>query len=244
MLFFEWERAREVLHAWREWTETLPDEVTSVGRLLQFPPVPDLPRQFSGQRFAAVDAVVIGDRARGEELLAPLRALGPAIDTFAMVPPAGIAELHMDPPSPVPYIADGQMLGDLDEAAIDRFLDAVGPGSGSELLVAEIRHVGGALRRPAPHHGALGTFDAAYLTLGVGMVFDEDTQRMSHERLLLMASAFAPYDTGRLYLNFTERPADPARFDPPDADRRLRVVKAAIDPRGVLRANHPIPPAR
>jgi hypothetical protein len=65
-------------------------------------------------RFAAVDAVVIGDQARGEQLLAPLRALGPEIDTFAIVPPAEIAELHMDPQSPVPYVADGQMLGDLE----------------------------------------------------------------------------------------------------------------------------------
>jgi hypothetical protein len=242
MLFFPFERAHDVLHAWREWTTTVPDEVTSVGRLLQFPPIPDLPPELSGRRFAAVDAVVIGDLAGGEQLLAPLRALGPEIDTFAIVPPAEIAELHMDPPSPVPYVADGGMVGDLDAEAIDRFLAAVGPGSGSELLVAEIRHVGGALRRSEPHHGALGTFDASYLTLGVGMVLDEESGRTNHERLLLMADALAPYDTGRQYLNFAERRTDPARFYTPDAYRRLRVLKAMIDPHDVMRANHRIPP--
>ena len=244
MLFFPIERAHEVLHTWREWTTTLPDEVTSVGRLLQFPPIPDLPPAFSGRSFAAVDAVVIGDRARGEELLAPLRALGPELDTFAMTAPAGIAELHMDPQSPVPYVADGQMLSELDEEAIDRFLAAAGPGSGSQLLIAEIRHVGGALRRSAPHHGALGTFDAAYLTLGVGMVTSEEARRVNHERLMLIAGALAPYDTGRQYLNFAERRTDPARFYTPDAYRRLRAVKAVVDPQGLMRANHPIPPAR
>jgi FAD/FMN-containing dehydrogenase len=243
MMFFAFERAHEVLHAWRGWTTTAPEDVTSVGRLLQFPPIPDLPPEFSGRRFVAVDAVVIGDQARGEQLLAPLRALGPEIDTFALVPPADIGELHMDPPSPVPYAADGQMLGDLDAEAIDRFLAAVGPGSGSELLVAEIRHVGGALRRPEPHHGALGTFDASYLTLGVGMVLDEESGRTNHERLRLMVDAFAPYDTGRQYLNFAERRTDPARFYTPDAYRRLRVLKAMIDPDDVMRANHRIPPA-
>jgi FAD/FMN-containing dehydrogenase len=244
MLFFPIERAHEVLHTWRERTTTAPEEITSVGRLLQFPPIPDLPPQFSGRRFAAVDAVVIGDAARGEELLAPLRALGPEIDTFAVVAPAEIAELHMDPQQPVPYVAAGQMLGDLDAEAIDRFLAAVGPDSGSQLIVADIRHVGGALRRPEPHHGALGTFDAAYLTLGVGMAFDEQSKRANHERLLLMADALAPYDTGRQYLNFAEQRTDPARFFTPDAYRRLRVLKTAIDPHGVVRANHPIPPAR
>lgn len=36
-LFFPIERSAEVLHAWRAWTGTLPDEVTSVGRLLRLP---------------------------------------------------------------------------------------------------------------------------------------------------------------------------------------------------------------
>jgi hypothetical protein len=44
-------------------------------------------------------------------------------------------------------------------------------------------------------------------------------------------------------LNFAERRTDPARFYTPDAYRRLRVLKAAIDPHDVMRANHRIPPA-
>jgi FAD/FMN-containing dehydrogenase len=36
---------------------------------------------------------------------------------------------------------------------------------------------------------------------------------------------------------------DPARFFTPDAYRRLRAVKARVDPDEVMRANHPIPPA-
>ena len=43
VLFFPWERSSEVLHAWLEWTDTVPDEVTSVGRILQFPPIPEIP---------------------------------------------------------------------------------------------------------------------------------------------------------------------------------------------------------
>jgi hypothetical protein len=244
VLFFPWERASEVLHAWRDWTESVPDEVTSVGRILQFPPLPELPDTIRGRRFAMVDAVVIGDERHGTELLRPLRELGPEMDTFAMVPPAAIAELHMDPPEPVPYTAGGMMLGELPREAIDAFVEVAGPGSGSPLLIAEIRHVGGALRHAQPHHGALATFDAAYLTLGVGMVLDDETYRASHERLELLAGAFAPYDTGREYLNFAERPTDPARFYTPEVYGRLRAVKAQWDPEELFRANHPIAPAR
>jgi FAD/FMN-containing dehydrogenase len=243
VLFFPWERSREVLHAWLEWTRTVPDEVTSVGRILQFPPLPELPEPLRGESFVVVEAVVIADETEGAELMRPLRALGPAMDTFAMVPPVGIAELHMDPPDPVPYTGAGQMLGELDAAAIDRFVAVAGPGSGSPLVSAEIRHLGGALRRPQPHHGALATFDASFLTFGVGMVFDGESYQANREQLELLDRAFAPYDTGRQYLNFTEESTDPARFYTPDVYRRLRAVKAAVDPDQLFRANHPITPA-
>jgi FAD/FMN-containing dehydrogenase len=242
-LFFGFERASEVLHAWLDWTATVPEDVTSTGRLLQFPPLDELPEAIRGRSFVMVDAVVIGDERYGSELLGPLRDLGPETDTFAMVPPQGIAELHMDPPDPVPYVVDGVMLGDLTGEAIDRFVAVAGPGSDSRLLVAEIRHVGGALRRAEPHHGALASFDASYLTLAVGMAFDEHSQRASSDRLRLIADAFAPYATGREYLNFAATQTDPARFYPPDTYRRLRAVKAAVDPHEVMRANHPIAPA-
>jgi FAD/FMN-containing dehydrogenase len=241
VLFFPWERSSEVLHAWNEWTQTVPEEVTSVGRILRFPPLPELPDVLRGQDFVVVEAVFMGSEEDGVELLRPLRELGPAIDTFAMVPPVGIAELHMDPPEPVPYTGEGHMLSTLPAAAIDAFVAAAGPASGSPLVSAEIRHLGGALMRSAPHHGALATFDAPYLTFQLGMVFDDETYRANRAQLERLAEAFVPYDSGRQYLNFTEERTDPARFYTPEAYRRLRAVKASVDPENLFRANHPIP---
>jgi hypothetical protein len=90
------------------------------------------------------------------------------MDTIGMVPPAGIAELHMDPREPMPYVGEGQLLGKLDEAGIDAFVAAAGPGSGSALVSAEIRHLGGALARPQAGQGSLGTLDCQFMTFGVG----------------------------------------------------------------------------
>jgi FAD/FMN-containing dehydrogenase len=243
VLFFPWERSDEVLHAWNAWTPALPDEVTSVGRILQFPPLPEIPEPLRGGRFAVVEAVVIGDEAVGAELMAPLRALSPVLDTFATVPPVGIAELHMDPPEPLPYVGSGQMLGSLPDSAIDAFVAAAGPTSGSTLVSAEIRHLGGALRRSAPHHGALSTLDAGFITFGVGLALDDASSAAGRDRLGVVEQALAPYANGRQYLNFTESHTDPARFYRDDAYRRLREVKAAVDPDEVFRSNHPIPPA-
>jgi hypothetical protein len=183
---------------------------------------------------------VTGDEAYGSELLRPLRALGPAMDTFAMVAPEGISELHMDPPEPVPYTGEGMLLGDLPAEAIDRFVAAVGPDSGSPLLSAEIRHVGGALARSAADHGALDTLPGSFLTFAVGMVLDEQSYRANRHQLASLRTALAPYDTERQYLNFTEHDTDPARFYGPSAYLRLQQVKAEVDPGNVFRANHPI----
>ncbi len=243
VLFFPWERSPEVLGAWLEWTHGVPDEMTSVGRILQFPPLPIVPAELQGRSFAIVEATYSGTEADGAELLRPLRALGPEIDTVAMVPPAGIAELHMDPPDPLPYVGEGLMLGPLDGKAIDRLVAAAGPESGSLLASVEVRHLGGALHRTAPHHGALDTLDCSFLTFALGLLFDETLRPVLRAQLDAVADAFAPYDSGRRYLNFTEAPhTDPARFYKPEVYAHLRAVKQRVDPDELFRANHAIRP--
>ena len=93
-----------MLSAYREWTAGgLPEEVTSIGRTLQLPDLEIIPEIVRGKSFSIVEAAYLGGEAEGAELLEPLRELGPVMDTFAMVPPAALAELHMDPIEPVPY---------------------------------------------------------------------------------------------------------------------------------------------
>ena len=57
-----------------------------------------------------------------------------------------------------------------------------------------------------------------------------------------MTGALRPYRSGS-YLNFEEEAADAASFFGEETYRRLRAVKADVDPDELFRANHPIPPA-
>ena len=63
-----------------------------------------------------------------DELLAPLRALGPAIDTFDTIPITGLSQLHMDPHGPVPGVGDGALLGELPAEASRAFVASPVPG--------------------------------------------------------------------------------------------------------------------
>src|SRR5580693_1141619 len=111
-LFFPLQRAAEVLHAWRAWTGTVPDEVTSLGRILRLPPLPEVPEPLRGRAFALVEAAYLGDADAGAALIRPLRQLGPELDTFAMIPAAALQQLHMDTDQPVPAQGDGALLAD------------------------------------------------------------------------------------------------------------------------------------
>src|SRR3954453_15993454 len=89
-LWFPVERAAEVLHAWREWAPQLPDTVSTSARILNVPPMPEIPEPIRGKSFALVLVSVLGDEDEADAQLAGLRALGPAMDT---VKPTTVAEM-------------------------------------------------------------------------------------------------------------------------------------------------------
>jgi FAD binding domain len=237
-LFFDLERAAEVLHAWDEWTATVPEEMASVGRLMQFPAIEEIPEPIRGRAFTVLEAIFIGGEAGGLELMAPLRELGPGMNSLATVPPAGIAELHMDPPGPVRGVTD-HMLLDLTPRAIDDLLAVVGPESGSTLTSVELRHGGGALSRATPDAGALATLPGTHNMFAVASTPDPSLVAPARERLDQLTAALAPYDAGR-FLSFCERPTELSTAFPAATCKRLRETKAKYDPEGILRANHEV----
>jgi FAD/FMN-containing dehydrogenase len=245
MLVWPADRGAEVLKAWVRWSETAPEEITTSARLLNLPPIPDIPEAFRGRSLVVIDGAYTGEEAGAVEALRALRELGPEVDTFATIPTAALIQIHMDPPQPVPGAGDGGALGRLDDSAIDALVDAAGPGSASPLLMAELRHAGGAAGRAPAGHGATGALAADYLLFAVGMVFAPEHAEAIEAHIGRIKAALEPWTAGREYWNFTERDvADAAGFFEPEVYARLQDVKAAYDPADVFRGNHPIPPAR
>jgi FAD/FMN-containing dehydrogenase len=241
MLAWPWERTTDVLHAWREWASGLPNEMGTWARILQVPPLPDVPEPVRGRALVVVEAAYLGTEESGVELLRPLHDLAPELDTFAAVPPAALGHLHMDPEGPVPFAMSGQMLDGLPAAAIDAIVEAAGPDSGSPLLSLELRLLGGALSQAPPDAGALASLDHAFLTLGVGMVMAPGMASAINGHLDLVSNALEPWDSGVTYANFVDVPIDTRACYPPETFDRLQEVKARYDRDDLFRANHPIP---
>jgi hypothetical protein len=238
-LFFPVERAREVLHAWREATLTAPDELTLNGRILQVPDIPGPPPPLRGRAFAVVDAVFVGSEADGAELLAPLRALDPEIDTVAVADPGVLGRVHLDPEEPGPALTDHVLTGPLPPEAVDAFVDAAGPDSGSTLVSAELRPNGGALSDPPAGAGALGAIPGDYFMFAVGVLMQPEAAIAVRADLDRLLDAMSPYAAGK-YFNFSERPLPVSAFFADATVERLRAVEAEWDPDGLIAAGHPV----
>ena len=241
-LFFPIQRSAQVLHAWREWTATVPDEVTSLGRILRLPPVPEVPEPLRGRAFALVEAAYLGDAGTGAALIQPLRQLGPELDTFSTIPATALAQLHMDPVQPVPFQGDGALLLDAPAAAINAVVALTGPDADTSLATTEIRHLGGALARPVPGGGAQPEIDANYVMFTGGFAPTPeagDTVRAQAQAVKdALAAWHAPYD----YYNFAETPVGADAVLPPASYRRLEKIKATYDPDQAIISAHPVWP--
>ncbi|MFD1544644.1 FAD-binding oxidoreductase [Nonomuraea guangzhouensis] len=236
-LFFD--LATGAVQRWAEWTQGLPEEMTSSVAVIPFPDAPQVPEVFRGRRVAHVRIAYTGGPREGERLLEPLRAIGPRlVDSVKELPYTESGSIHNDPAEPMAYYATHSLLRELPPQAVDALLE-------TEQAILEIRHLGGALAKPGL--GPVVNRDAEYQ---VGVLSrlapggDPGEARPLHQQV---REALSPWATGGRSLNFLygENTApDQVRlaYDPDDY-RRLAALKAVWDAGNLFRLNANIPPA-
>jgi FAD binding domain len=241
-LVWPWEMSRDVLLAFRDWVPTLPDDITASVKIMQLPPLEEIPEPQRGKQLAIVSFCYLGEETEGRELLAPLRdALPePYLDTCAMMPPSMLFKVGGDPEHPIPYAADGVLLAELTPDTIDALVSVAGPGSGSPLLMVEMRQLGGVLASEAEGCGALGSINGAFTLFCVGMAITPEMGSAVAQRVAMVIEAAAPWASDGVYLNFVESPGTARRAFPDQKYRRLDELKKVWDPQGTIVANHPI----
>jgi hypothetical protein len=243
-LVWEADAAGEVVHAFREWTGDVPREITTSLRFLHLPPFPDVPEPLRDTPVVAIDGAYLGSEADGAEVLRPLREVGAPLimDTFETIPAPDLARLHGDPEQPVPGIGDGFLLRELTPEAADAFIEVGGPGSGSPLLLLELRQLGGALADAPEGAGALGALNGEFALYGIGLPMAEGMAEPIAAHMVRVKQAMAPWRSGA-FLNFWETPGPAADGFDDATNARLSEVKARYDAGDLFRSNHPVEPA-
>lgn len=233
------ERASEVARAWREWAAAAPEELSVTLKLLRFPPLPDIPDPLRGRALVAATFVWAGDPGEGDELIAPMRALGDVyLDTADTVPMPALATIAGDPQDPVPGGGAGYLLETLDEDGIDAYVELAGPDTDIPLTSFELRRLGGELDRSDPANGALDTADADYVLYGVGAVMSPEVGEAIKAFFGRVEDRMAPWTAEQALLGFAEQRPGLASCFPPAIAERLTKIKSERDPSGLILGNH------
>ncbi len=235
-VYFDGADASAVLHAWRGWTLVLPETVNTSIAIQQLPPLPGVPEPLAGRMTVAVRYTAVGDFAEAERLLAPMRAVAtPVMDTVGVLPYAAIGAVHADPVEPMPINEDQALLSELPVDAVEALLAVAGPGSGSPQVIVELRHLGGALARPARHRSAFCHRDAAYSLAVIGALMPEIADGVI-QHASAVTQAVVPWATGGQMPNFAPSydPARPSRVYTEDTLHWLAALADRYDPARVL----------
>jgi FAD binding domain len=233
------EQADEVVEAYRAWTTTVPNEVTSSIKLVRFPPLPQVPDPVRGRALVVVTLAFTGTGSEGDDMVAPLRrAAAPYLDMLGVVPAPALAEIAGDPPGPVPGLGGGGLIDRFGPEEAAAFVELAGPESRSALVYLEIRHLGGALRTPCGDPGAAGAIEAEGLVYGVGMPVTPEATEAIHADLQAVDERLGPWSSHRPnLLTFEERRRGLRASFPADVAERLTGIAATYDPEGLLVAN-------
>jgi FAD/FMN-containing dehydrogenase len=245
-MFFPMERAPEVFAAYGRLVAGAPEELTSAIVLMRVPPLPHIPEFLRGKSVVTVRAAFLGAEADGARLLAPLRALdGLIADTFRMLPYAQIGTIANDPQDPSPTHRATAMLQDLSPATIEALLRVNGSDGSAPVTVLEIRHLGGAMTRVAPHSTAFTQRYAPFIMQTIGVLAGPAAGAIVPNTRRI-AEALRPHSTGGVLPSWlgdgdygVERMA--ASFAPAHY-ARLVELKRRYDPSNMFRQNHNIPP--
>ncbi len=234
-LYYDLAETPDVLQTWREWTATVPEEVTSAVGVLVLPDIPMVPAPLRGKHIAQLQLCLLTDLETAEQLIAPLRALGePVMDTFGEIPYAESGRIFAEPEQPHGYRAQNVLLADLDPVALSTIPKLAGPEAGA-MCVVGIRHLGGALLRPPVIPNAVGRREAQY-ALTVLSPGEQDFTQL-HRTIL------EPWTSIGRQLNFSFGPLTPEQvaeaYEPADLER-LKRIKKDVDPTGLLQPNHAI----
>jgi FAD/FMN-containing dehydrogenase len=245
LVFYPMEQAREVLHFYRAFAASAPDELTTMAVLRIAPPAPFLPRQFHGAPVIGIAACYVGSLEEGERALRPLKTFGAPIADLIEPKPFVRHQVLLDTSSPNGrhYYWKSEYLPGLSDAALETVISHSRQFS-SPLTAVLLFQLGGAIRRVDEHATAAGNRNAEFV-LNIQSSWLEAGESQRHIQWTReFWTAMRPFSTGGVYMNFLSmdegeervRAAYGSNYD------RLAAIKTSYDPTNLFRVNQNIKP--
>ncbi|MBI5105139.1 MAG: FAD-binding oxidoreductase [Solirubrobacterales bacterium] len=246
LIAWPFERAAEILPAYRELTATAPRELAVWMNLLRAPAAPFVPEAWQGERICAMAVCYSGDLRRAEDALAPLRALGAPVFDLLHEQPYVQVQSYLDATEPKGrhYYWKTEYLAGLDDELLSTWRDL---GAQCPIPDAQLGllHIGGALNDRAGDDGVVGNRDARYV---IGVIGGWEPHAPGCEGFPGWVRAawerIRPFSTGGNYINFQSADESEDRIAASYGANlgRLRAIKREYDPGNVFRSNRNVTP--
>jgi FAD/FMN-containing dehydrogenase len=245
-VFYSGDRAAEMLRFYREFTQDLPNEATTLLNLATAPPAPFLPEEVHGKPIIVLVGVYAGPVAEGERVLQPMRDLGdPIADLMGPIPYVAMQSLldALYPAGMSNYFKAGFM-DEISDQAIDTFVEQYGAVN-SPANEIHVHHFGGAVAEVADDATAFGNRSSEYVLNIIARTPDSngfeavvDWGRGAYE-------ALEPYTAGGTYTNFMSQGDDRLKEAyGSDKYERLVALKDRYDPTNLFQLNQNIKPTK
>ena len=238
LLLFPFDRAREILFAYREIAAAAPDALTMMAAVLTPPPV--------GAPALAILVGYNGPPEEGAALIQPLKDMQPLAD---MTGPMGYRQLQQmldaDFPFGLQNYWKSDFLSGLTDGVIDTVLEHYAKAT-SPMTAIVIEQFGGAYRRMAPGATAFShrDWDFNLLILSRWEQASESERHIEWTRNLW--NSLQPFAAGGVYVNYLEagqEGADRIRKAYGPSYERLAALKKQYDPTNLFSMNQNVRPA-
>src|SRR5215813_15265687 len=236
MVIHPFERARDVLRLYRDFSGAIPDELNTVGALLTAP---------EGFPVAAIAVCYNGSLEEGEKVLRPLREFGPPlVDQVGPMPyPAVQSMMDATFPRGRQYYWKASLINRISDGAIDAMIASFAAAPSPHTVVG-FQQLGNAANRVGVDETAFSHRDARYDFLMLagweGASGAEANIRWTRD----LYEAMLPFLHGGLYVNAVTEDAPQGikeAYRPRTYDR-LMVLKRKYDPLNLFRLNPNINP--
>ncbi|MFT4937996.1 MAG: FAD/FMN-containing dehydrogenase [Paraglaciecola sp.] len=241
---FPLNQAKSILQKYRIAAKALPDEASCWTVIRKAPPFPFLDPSHHGQPVLILAMAYIGDIQEGENVLAPLRALGQSIGDAVAAHPYAAWQAAFDP-----LLAAGARnywkssdFSELKDEVIDIMLDAATklPSDECEIFTAQL---GGAASRVAGDAMAFPHRSTAYTMNIHGRWQSSDVDNAGVGWVRELFDKVDEHSLGSVYVNFVPENGEIRSIGPYGANKaRLEQIKAQVDPNNMFRSNINIQP--
>ena len=244
LIAWPFERADEILRAYRTITSEAPRELAVWAVLIHTPPMPFVPAEWHGKKSCAMIVCYTGDLTRTDQVLAPIRAIGDPVVEVLQEWPYVQQQSFLDESEPkgAHYYWRTNYVSELSDGLLTTVRELFAECPIHDAMVGFL-HVGGALNERAEDDGAVGNRDARFACGANGMwAPDEPEAERFQEWIRDAGDRIRPFTTGRTYINFqaADEGDDRIRATYGANFERLVAVKQKYDPSNLFRVNRNI----